>query len=86
MYDKYIYIYIYIYMYIYEANDTTLSKYAWKVKDKYRETPSLKKSIVKSVPGYSNITKRCLLCLYKKFEIINYPNQEELLNQRSEWI
>ena len=29
-------------MYIYEANDTTLSKYAWKVKDKYRETPSLK--------------------------------------------
>ena len=69
-----------------KANDTTLSKYVWEVKDKYKETPSLKWSIVKSVPGYSNITKKCLLCLHEKLEIINYPNQEELLNQRSELI
>ena len=69
-----------------KANDTTLSKYVWEVKDKYKETPSLKWSIVKSVPGYSNITKKCLLCLYEKLEIINYPNQEELLNKRSELI
>ena len=47
-----------------KANDTTLSKYVWEVKDKYKETPSLKWSIVKSVLGYSNITKKCLLCLY----------------------
>ena len=67
-----------------KANDTTLSKYVWEVKDKYKETLSLKWSIVKSVPGYSNITKKCLLCLYEKLEIINYPNQEELLNKRSE--
>ena len=69
-----------------KANDTTLSKYVWEVKDKYKETPSLKWSIVKSVPGYSNITKNCSLCLYEKLEIINYPNQEDLLKKRSELI
>ena len=35
-----------------KANDTILSKYAWEVKDKYKKTPSLKWSIVKSVPRY----------------------------------
>ena len=47
---------------------------------------SLKRSVVKSFPGYSNISKMCLLCLLEKFEILNYPNQEELLNKRSELI
>ena len=56
------------------------------MKDKYNEMPSLKWSIVKSIPGYSNISKRCLLCLHEKYEIINYPNQEELLNKGSELI
>ena len=69
-----------------KANNTTLSKNLWKVKDKYKETPFLKCSIIKSVPGYSNITKKCLLWLYEKLEIINYPNQKELLSKRSEWI
>ena len=69
-----------------KANDTTLLKYVWEVKDKYKEMLSIKWSIIKSVPGYSNITKKCLLCLYEKLEIINYPNQEELLNKRSELI
>ena len=65
-------------------NNTTLLKYVWQVKGKYKETLSLKWSIVKSVLGYSNITKKCLLCLYEKLEIINYPNQEELLSKPSE--
>ena len=56
------------------------------MKDKYNEMPSLKLSIVESIPGYSNISKRCLPCLHEKYEIINYPNQEELLNKRSELI
>ena len=56
------------------ANETTLSKYVWKIKDKYNEMPSLKLSVLKSLPGYSNISKRCLLCLHGKFEIVNYPN------------
>ena len=34
--------------------------------------------IVKSVPGYSNISKRCMLHLHEKYEILNYPDQEEL--------
>lgn len=45
---------------------------------------SLKWSIVKSAPGYSSITKKCSLCLHEKFEIANYPNQEELINKWSE--
>ena len=68
------------------ANETTLSKYVWEIKDKCNEMPSLKWSAVKSVPGCSNISKRCLLCLHEKFEIVNYPNQEELLNKSSELI
>ena len=43
-----------------KANDTTLSKCVSELKDKYKETLSLKWSIVKSVPGYSNVTKKCL--------------------------
>ena len=67
------------------ANETALSKYVWEIKDKYNEMPSLKWP-VKSVLGYSKISKMCLLCLHKMFEILNYPNQEELLNKRSELI
>ena len=48
--------------------------------------PSFKWSVVKSVSEYSNISKRCLLCLHEKFEIVNYPNQKELSNKRSELI
>ena len=48
--------------------------------------PILKWSILKSVPAYSNITNRCLLCLQEKFEIISYKNTEELLNKKSELI
>ena len=68
------------------ANKTTLSKYIWEIKDKYNEMPSIKWAVVKSVPGYSNISKRYFLCLHEKFEIVNYPNQKELLNKRSELI
>ena len=68
------------------ANETNLSNYVCEIKDKYNEMTSLKWSVAKSVPRYSNISKRCLLCLHEKFEIANYPNQEELLNKRSELI
>ena len=30
------------------------------------------------------MTKKCLLCLHEKLEIVNYPHPEELLNKRSE--
>ena len=46
--------------------------------------PTLTSSVLKSVPGYSNISKRCLLRLTEKVLIITYENPEELLNKRSE--
>ena len=68
------------------SNDTTLSKYIWDTKEKYNEVPTLKWSIVKFVPAYSNISKKCLLCLHEKFEIVTFEDQENLLNKRSELI
>ena len=59
----------------------TLLKYVWEAKKKHKETLSLK-----SVPWYSNIIKKRLLCLHEKLEIVDYPNQEELLNKQSELI
>mgnify|MGYP006056151563 CR=1 FL=1 len=43
-------------------------------------------SILKTAPAYSNISKRCVLCLQEKFEIIKHPNQNCLLNKKSELI
>ena len=48
--------------------------------------PALKWSIVKSVPSYSNISKKCLSCLHEKFEIVNFEDLDYLLNKRSELI
>ena len=68
------------------ANDTTLSKYIWKLKETSNSSPTLAQFIAKKVPPYANISKRCLLCLPKKLEIINYPRPEELLNKKSQLI
>ena len=68
------------------ATETSLSIYIWEMKDKYDITPNLKWYIIKSVPRYSNISKRCMLCLHEKYEILNCPDQEELLNKRSELV
>ena len=68
------------------TNDTSLSKYIREIKEKHQENRSLKWSIVKRVPAYSNITKKCLLCLHEKLEIVNYPYSEELLKKRSELV
>ena len=57
----------------------------WKLKEKHQENPSLKWSIVKRVPAYSKITKKCL-CLHEKLEIVNCQHPEELLNKRSELV
>ena len=79
----YIYTYKYVYMYMYK---TTLAKYVWEQKQRHNITPTLKWYIVKSVLSYSNITKSCMLCLHEKFQILNYPNQDYLLNKRSELV
>ena len=55
-------------------------------KRNFKFKPDSSMSIAKKVPPYSNISKKCLLCLHEKLEIINYPGPEELLNKRSELI
>ena len=65
-------------------NDTTLSSYLWGLRKKHNVFPTLTWSVVKSVPGYSNISKRCLLCLTEKVLIATYQIPEELLNKRPE--
>ena len=67
-------------------NDTTRSKYIWELKETSNLSPALVWSIAKKVPPYSNISKKCLLCLHEKLEIINHPRPNELLNKRSELI
>ena len=53
------------------SKDITLSKNVWEVKEKFKIKPSLKWSMIKSVPAYSNISKKCQLYLQEKFEILN---------------
>ena len=48
--------------------DTTLSKYGFEIKEKLKIMPSLKWSIIKSIPAYSDISKKCL-CLQEKIAI-----------------
>ena len=62
-------------------NDTAL---LWDLKENHNQIPKLTCSIVRFAPGYSNISKRCLLCLHEKLLIINYHSPAELLNKRSE--
>ena len=68
------------------ANDTTLSKYIWELKETSNINPTLVWSIAKKLPPYSNTSKNCLLRLHEKPEIFNYPRPDELLNKKSELI
>jgi hypothetical protein len=65
-------------------NSTELSKYVWTLKDSNVHF-SIKWKILKQCKPYSNITKRCNLCLHEKFVIICHP---ELctLNSRNELV
>ena len=68
------------------STETTLFKYVWEIKRKFKIMPSLKWSIIRFEPAYSNISKKCQLCLKEKFEIFSYANLNELLNKSSELI
>ena len=68
------------------TNDKSLSKYICEIKEKPQENPCWKWSTIKRVPAYSNITKKRLLCLHEKLEIVDYPHPEELLFKRSELV
>ena len=60
----------------FHATDTSLSKYIWEIKSNHDTTPTLTWYIDKSVPSYSNISKKCQLCLHKKYDIVKHPNPE----------
>ena len=69
-----------------KQSDTALSTFLWEFKKLTKETPKLTWSVLKVVPGYSNISRRCLMCLNKKLLITTYPDQKQLLNKGSELI
>ena len=70
-----IHIHIYIHIYIHTYIHTYIHIYT-----------NLQWSVLRCVPPYSNISKKCFLSLYEKLEIVTYQNQKELLNKRSEII
>ena len=61
-------------------NDTALSTFLLELKKSTKETPKLTRSVLKVVPGYSNISKQCLLCFNEKLLVATYPDQKQLLN------
>ena len=48
--------------------------------------PTLKWSIVKSVPSYQKFSEKRLFSLHKKLELVNFEDRQNLLNKRSELI
>ena len=63
------------------ANSTTLSSHVWEMKKIKNVTTALTWEVLQTAKAYSNITKRCFLCLHEKLAIITYPYPEELLNR-----
>ena len=63
---------------------TELSKYIWSLKDK-RISYNIKWQKVKQAQSYSNVSKRCNLCLWQEYFIICEPEMSTL-NNRSELI
>ena len=55
------------------ANSTTLSSYVWEMKNRKNVTPTLTWEVLQTMKAYSNMTKRCFLCLQQKLAIITYP-------------
>ena len=57
-------------------NDTAFSTFLSELKKSTKETPKLTWYVLKVVPGNSNSSKRCLLCLNEKLLIATYPDQK----------
>ena len=67
-------------------NDTSLSNYIWELKDQDITNFSIKWSILGKARGYCKSTKTCGLCLTEKLLICEFPDKENLLNNRSELV
>ena len=66
------------------ANTTELSKEVWKIKRR-GFTPKVTWRIIKQLPTYNPATKKCMLCIGEKMEILE-RDPKNLLNKRSELI
>ena len=66
------------------TNSTELSKNIWKLRDNNQDF-NIKWTIISRARPYSNISKRCDLCLTEKLMIIT-ANPGRILNKRSELI
>ena len=64
-------------------NETTLSTYAWDLKDQGK-VPSIKWSIVAKVAPYRPGSGHCPLCTAEKTEIASHIRDKKCLNKRSE--
>ena len=65
----------------------TLSTYLWSIKSTSEEqNVNLNWEVMRQAAPYSNISKRCLLCLHEKLAIALYPYPKELLNKRYEMV
>ena len=49
------------------SHETALSSCVWHLNETLDVTPNLKWSVVRCTTPYSNISKKCLLCLYANF-------------------
>ena len=65
-------------------NATTLSSYIWKIKERGEEDIQITWEVLKKCEPYTNLSKKCKLCLEEKFLILTYKQPNELLNKRSE--
>ena len=65
---------------------TVLSSTYGKWRKRKNVAPALTWEVLRTAKTYSNITKRCSLCLHEKLAIITYPYPDELLNRRSELV
>lgn len=61
-------------------NATELSKFIWSLKDR-KVNYEIKWRIVKQARSYSNINKKCNLCLWEKYFIICKPEMATLNNR-----
>ena len=66
------------------GNQTELSKYIWNLK-RERKIFRVCWGILRKSPVYSDLSKKCDLCLTEKLMII-FANKYTLLNRRSELI
>ena len=67
-----------------QEKSTGLSKYIWQRKRAY-EKYSIEWSVLRQAPAYSNITKKCDLCLTEKL-MISSAEKKSSLNKRSELV